>query len=750
MSALGFSMGYDDLQSARELRFPKYLLVLDDEHLYSVSSVIENAEARKIFDPADDKDRAYRRLQTLFRSKFSSADGVVHGPRGPANAWYGARIKLLLPASVLPKNQRESLIERLEAILGEEGYDLSRRVRELEAQVASLRGSRNPFVSIKKLGAVLKGRPKLRFWGGLSLLASVFVVALWAWQSGSLFEPDREQANRVVIMQCAQTDAVFYSALQRALDSSRHLRAEILTADEITPSEPCGNMPGERLAELSGKVKAPFMTWGLAERDGDGYHFKGWLYQRDHGRRSFRVSSTDRLDLADAAAHQILALLGFENDMIQSHPLFSTNATANLLFSEGELFAKRGRYHSAVDNLDRASRYYDPDFTYGQTRLARALIVEGEFIEARNVLADVMALHDGTLNPQVMLSAFENLTHIHFLDFNFEELAPLLVAAKDLALREDPEFYPYFVKLEAKMNLAQGNMAMADSLISHYLNYTDHLADPAAPIFAMIVQSESAVKKKAYGEAFGILEQALSLAQKVGSVAEEVDVIVELAELALRTDSNYDFVLDQITEVETRMFGASHADTVELDYRKGLIFLATNRVKKGVDLLEDAYKDASDHGLFHLECHARIRLARHYLETKDYYEIEDIVSPLKGRIEKSPPGYRLHYEMVMWQYFIGANQFNNALSSLEEYLALAKLVRRPGEVARAINEMGNVHYKLGDLLKAERYWLDALKYMNENWPRTAEIPALNLIMLYEQQGRHREASDLKEKLGGKQ
>jgi len=741
-------MRYDELRASKVIRYPEYLLTLDNHRLYSVYSVIEHAQATQIFGDKDDFDKAYRRLHSLFK-KLGEKDGDVTSSRGSACGWYGARIKLLLPESALPREDRLAIAQALELLLDKPitNEALARRLAMMEARFDAMDQRKvNPWSALQGLFDWWRTRPRLRLWGGLGLLTTLLVVAVVAWQQISIFKPNPESPNRLAILQCAQTDAVFYSALERALDSSRHLRADILATDEIQPTEPCGKLALDRLADLSKASRTPFLTWGLAERDGNGYHYEGWLYQHEEGRRSFKVSATDRLDLADAAAHQILAMLGFENDMIQSKPLYSINPSANLLFSEGELFAKQGHFRTAVDNLGRASRFYDPKFYYGQSRLARAMIVTGEFDEAKNVLASLFDQQETPLNAHTRLSAMRSAAQILYLDFDFGELGPLLVEAKDLAAEEDPEQYLFFARLEAKMHLAQGNMAMAEATIEHYLRFAKRLADPAAPIFAMMVQAEAAVERKAYSEAFQILEKALGLAQEVGSVAEEVDVIVAIAALAIKTKTNYDFALAQLEGVEGKLFAASLADTVELKYRKGQIFLATERTEEGVDLLEQTYEIATDHGLFYLECHARIRLAEHHLSRNELFDVDYIMTPLKERILQASPGYRLRYESVMWQFYSAKGRFNDALDSLQECLTLSELVQAHSEVGRVLNEMGNTYFKLKEFEKAEAKWLEALAYKEKYWPKTSRSTILNLIMLYEMQNRNREASELKKKL----
>ncbi len=728
-------MEYDELKATREIAHPEYLLILEDNRLYGAHSIVVNAVEKNIFAKDDGQSSARRRLSVMFSVKLGKPDGQALGPKGMANAWYGARIKLLLPDSALSEARRKETVEKLNRILIEKqaAQDLTTRLEQVEARLKTIAGRRmvNPLLPIRSMARYVGARPKLRLWGGLSVAAVALTVSIWAWQRGPWFEPDPVKANRLAILACPQTDAVFYSALAYSLNSSRHIRARNMAMEELAPAEPCSAIPEERLARLAESFRTPFITWGLSERDGSGYRYKGWLYQKDKSLRAFQVTATDRLDLADAAASQVLAMLGFENDMILARPLYSTNPAANLLFSEGELFAQRGRYHSAVDNLDRASRFYDPDFLYGQSQLARALIVEGEFLEAKEVLDGLLARDEEPLNPQVQLSVLRSVAHLRYLDFDFSNLGPLLVQAKDLALRENPGEYLFFIKLEAKMHLSQGNMKMADSLIGHYLNYARERFDPAAEIFAKLIQAEASVKEKEYGPAFQTLEEALVLAQDVGSMAEEVDVIIDMAKLALKTKANYDLALARITDAYPRLVGTSAADAIELNYREGQIHLAQGAFKEGAALLRKAYQEAADHGLFSLEYHARIRLAEQYLRREDLFEVDYIMEPLEERVEQAPPEYRIRYGQVLWRAHYQRGQYSQALTHLNRILAMAHVTRSEKEIANLLNNVGWVHFKNGDLTNAEKHYLDSFA-LKEKLSLDNKLNTIhNLVLLYD-------------------
>ncbi len=746
-------MKYDELQSTRETLFPQYLLILDDDKLYSAHSVVENAVEKQIFAETDDRAKAMHRLATRFSKMFDSPDGEIDGPKGTVGAWFGARIKLLLPESALPAARRAAIVDRLEAVLAEKkfGKDLFHRLRRMEEELTAIREAKPWPVRAWRAAAArmapLRAARKriLASAAGAAVLATVLI---WAWQRGPRFEPDPERANRLAILPCGQSDPVFYSALTMTLDSSRHVRARAVNLEALGPIEPCGRLEDARLAKIAQALKAPFLVWGRAERRGaSGFRFAGWLYQRDRGARFFRASAHDRFDLAEAVSNQALALLGFESDMIAARPFYSINPAANLLFSEGEVYVQEGHFTAAAKVFERSSQFFDPEFTYGQTKMARALIVKGDFLPARAALARIMAQNPDELHPRVRLAALEHLAHLHYLDFAFDELAPLLVEAKGLAQREDPEAYPFFVRLEAKMHLARGNPTMADALIAHGLDYARQLADPAAPLMGLITEAEAAVKRRDYAEAFRTLDEALALAREVASVAEEVDVMVEIAELALRTRTNYDLALALIEGVYPRLVGTSAADGVELRYREGQIRLALGEFDAGATLLRAAYREAADLGLFFLECLARIRLAEQFLQRKDMFEVNYIMEPLSGRMDQAPPAYRRRYESVMWQYFLAKNQYPEALAHLQEHLALAKITMSSKEVGRALNAIGAVHQIMGELENAERFYLKAYEVKKQGNHSTLRSTILNLIALYDQLGEKEKMNQYRDLLG---
>jgi len=741
-------MDYENLQAGRDISFPQYLLSLEDDRLYSAQTVVDNAIANRIFNHEEDaEDKAYYRLKALFQ-KLGRKDGEIQGQRGLVNAWYGARLKLLLPETALPEPRRQEIVARLEQILTRERNETAilSRLKDLEARMNALdRPRERPFGRLR-IGAVGRGLLSNKtVWGSLMLIT--LALAIWAWHWGPVFTPDREAKNRLVALSCIQSDPVFGNALALALSSSKNLDA--FQATELHPGvmAECEDIAEPELIELSDAHRAKFLVWGRAQKVEDGvYEYKGRLYQRGVGARAFRATGRDQFKLASEAAIRILKMLGLDTDILPPRPYYSIDPTANTLFAEGESYMQMGFYSAAAVVLGRASEHFDREFDYGKTAHARALTVVGDFQHAREISETLLTQTDRPLMPKVRLRALKNLAHLYWLHSEIAELESLLLEAKELARELEPESYPMFIKFEAIVALARGRADLAKGLTLHMLEYSSSISDESGKLAAMALNAKIAEDKGNISEAFLAYQDAIDHASKAASISEEINLISEMTGLALKTKANYDLARKRIEDAEGRLLGASLADKIQLNYRKGLLCFAEGKFDAGVFLLEKSYKEALRHGLFFLECLSRIRLAEQFLAEGDLLEVDYLMAPLKTRIDQAPPEYRRRFEQVMWQYHISREAFPEAMGSLRNHLSMAKMTQAPGEVARAMNEIGNVYFKMGDLAEAERQWLEALGFKEKNYPQTAGSTIANLVMLYEKQNRIEEASALKEKI----
>jgi len=755
---------------------PEYLLVLEDERLYSVWLILETVKAKGIFAATDSPSKAKQRLNLLFnREDFPvRGDGDMKLANGrTTRSYYGARLKACLPEGTVDETARQEWLAKLQRLVQQEraptieyrdsleylrGLNREQRVENVETRLQSLEGAvvkltetldwKRKSAWIRGFERVARSFARLGRWryAVISAMTLVLAVALvQALRPKTALQIDPAMRNRVAVLSCAKDDSGGGMAafIAQALEASETLRPVEGVRIRKSPAmvDLCQSPDDQALFALTADLDAHFLLWGEVRQRGEAFEYAGVLFDARVGRRHFRARAPAPFELPDAVARACLDLVGAAEEDLSTAHLRSTQDYANFLYKEAEQVFENGDIRAALPFFRRAVEVHDPDFVMAKIRWAACLYLTGDFPAALEILEGLEEHPRVARDAKLRAELFRWLTRIYEDEGDYLKMEDVLSRARALT-RDMPRQFAFFLKKESALAASLGLIDRAEILAEEALRLAAETNDEGLALTAAYNQAQLASLQGDQETALQILDEALAIARLNQVLDEEMDLLAKKSRvLEILEDSESLAEQADILKAfaENARLRGSELNWVKAIYWEGRCRDASGEPERARELLLEAGRVAKELGLLGIELGAKVIIVSDLIGEGNLAEAENLMHSLADREDKFRPDYAMLYVNRRFSIAFSRKNYEEALAYAQDYLDYAERLRDTPAIARGLTRVGACLHWLGRLEEAERHYLAALEKSARNTDVFPEVILENLVILYNDTGKQEEA-----------
>ncbi len=511
--------------------------------------------------------------------------------------------------------------------------------------------------------------------------------------------------------------------------------------NQIGPISICEPLSDTTALKFFEDLNVRYLLWGVVEAEGRGYRWSGTLRREDGEKRSIKVAGNNYQTLADNIARKCLKLLGSDETPPSSAGPYSPNLFASFLYSEANVHFGNGNIIAASAEYERAATVYDPDFYMARNNWARCLELQGDLPKARSVLETILT--EENVEIPVLFQTLKNLVSVYYENRDIEGLESLLARADDLHFQEKDSLF--FMNARARLFLLRENNEAAEAEMEKALGLARKLDQPKGLIDTLWTAAWVWVQGDETEKALGLLSSALEMAREYDLPSREATVLGEKARvlLKLKDKERIEKLIGELNEAQSLAYHSGNAvDRVKIRYWLGFCYGALGQWEQEYKFLYKAAEEALQLGILEYELKAKYRMMRYLLKKNDILEAERIAEPLMARFDTLAPKYKLLLLESVYYINLGQEAYEETLARMDLRYQIALEVGNQNEMAWSLLARGWALYRLDRPDQAETAYLESLELESQHKPLILK----NLIQLYREQGRKKEAQLYEEAL----